>query len=465
MEAQRAKREDITTDLLVILDHIELIVKQMVTAGSQAFLYSGEHPAVREYVERAYATMRDILAGKESFAISAREGMLVYENVPLYRLSMSARKFIDYLEAKKVHGMIVARGLAFEELLKFVEVLVSPAVKVQGRVEFNKELERREVRHITVMELKKEDDEEWSAREPKVVYEDTVRLMRLFTRAAIKGKGLDVAESDGLVSEIADIVARDPRAMLDLASIRDCDDHAFTHAANVCVLATSFTALFAEDRVRLTQVCQAAMLHDIGKLSLPPGIFLKQGEPDAGELELLRRHPLEGARALEEAEGVRPLAVAVAFEHHMQYDLKGYPAPAADASPHAVSLLVQVADAYDNLTAPRPWREPLPRPRALAEIAAGAGAVFDPAIVKGFLAMMGYFVPGTFVELDGGEVAVVEAMHVDDPARPAVKIVRGGQPGARVDLREKGDAGGYRRTIVRPLGRGEGPKSAGAKAE
>jgi len=465
MEAPRAKREEMTAELLSVLDKIELIVKQMVTAGSQAFLYSGEHPAVREYVERAFVTMQEILLRKESFAISTREGMLVYENIPLYRLSMSARKFIDYLEAKKVHGMIVARGLAFEELLKFVEVLVSPAVRVQGREEFNKELERRGVRAITVMELKKEDEKEWSAREPKVVYEEAVRLMRAFAHAAIKGKKFPFNESDILVSEIAEIVAKDPRAMLDLASIRDFDEHAFTHATNVCVLSTAFAALFGEDRARLAPVCQAALLHDIGKLSLPSEILLTQGEPDAAEAELLRRHPIEGARALEEADAARPLAVAVAFEHHMQYDLKGYPKPGADDRPHPVSMLVQVADAYDNLTAPRPGRAPLSRVRAMEEIAAGAGTVFDPAIVKGFLAMMGYYVPGALVELDAGEVAVVEAMHGDDPSRPAVKVLRGGEPGARIDLREKSAAGGYRKTILRPLGREEAPKAAGIKTE
>ncbi len=464
MEAPRSKREEMTADLLSILDNIELIVKQMVTAGSQAFLYSGEHPAVREYVERAYTTMREILVRKESFAISAREGMLVYENIPLYRLSMSARKFIDYLEAKKIHGMIVARGLAFEELLRFVEVLVSPAVRVQGREEFNKELAGRGVRAITVMEIKKEDEKEWAAREPKVVYEEVVRLMRAFAHAAIRKKKFPFGESDVLVSEIAEIVSKDPRAMLDLVSIRDFDEHAFTHAANVCVLVTAFAALYGADRPRLAPICQAALLHDIGKLSLPPEIFLGGGEPTPGQAEILRRHPVEGARALEEAEGARPLAVVVAFEHHIQYDRKGYPATKAGHRPLPISLLVQTADAYDNLTAPLRGRPPLTRVGALEEIAAGAGTVFDAAIVKGFLGMMGYYVPGTLVELDTGEVAVVEEMRGDNPSRPTVKILRGGERGARIDLAEKGPGGEYRKTVRRPLG-GEDQGKKGAPAQ
>lgn len=460
MEAPRDKLEEMTADMLAVLDKIELIVKQMVTAASQASLYSAEHPAVREFAERAYATMREILVRKESFAVSTREGMLVYENIPLYRLSMSARKFIDYLEARKVNGLIVARGLVLEELLKYIEVLVSPAVRVQGRDEFNKELAQRGVRAITAIEFKKDEEKGGGVREPKVVYEETVRLMRLLTKSAIKGKGLAIADSDGLVSEIAEIVAKDPRAMLDLTTIRDFDEHSFTHAANVCVLATAFAALFIEDHARLAPICQAALLHDIGKLSLPPEILFKQGALTAAETGLLRRHPAEGARTLEEAEGARPLAVAAAFEHHMQYDLNGYPTPAPGVRPHPVSLLVQVADAYDNLTTPRPGRAPLARSSALAEIAAGAGTVFDPAIVKGFFAMMGFYVPGTLVELDGGDVAVVEAMPADAPSRPAVKVLRGKEPGARIDLREKDAAGGFRRSVRRPVGRGEGANAS-----
>jgi len=449
MEPTHPVDEHRTDELLAILDRIELIVKQLVTAGSQAFLYSGAHPAVRE---RAFGTIGEILARRESFAVSAREGMLVYENIPLYRLSVSARKFIDYLEARKIHGIIIARGLTIEELVDFVEILVSPSVQARGRDEFNRELERRGVKAITAMEIKKEEEKPGPARTPQAVYEETVRLMRAFTKAALTGKELDLPGADSLVSEISELAAKDPRAMLDLSAIREFDEHAFTHAAHVCVLSTSLAALLGVRRARLAAICRAAMLHDIGKMAFPAETLFSSGEPDPATAELLRRHPLEGARALLEGLEARPLAVAVAYEHHMRYDLAGYPARPDGVRPHPVSLLVQIVDAYDNLTARRPGRLPLSRPAALERIAEEAGSAYDPAIAKGFLAMMGCYVPGTIVELDGGEIGVVEEVRGSDPARPAARMLGQEGPGGLRDLGEK-DAGGlFRWSIRRPLG-------------
>jgi HD-GYP domain-containing protein (c-di-GMP phosphodiesterase class II) len=452
MEPTPPGNENRTGELLAVLDRVELIVKQLVTAGSQAFLYSGAHPAVREYIERAFGTIGEILARRESFAVSAREGMLVYENIPLYRLSVSARKFVDYLEARKIHGIIIARGLAIEELVGFVEVLVSPSVQVRGRDEFNRELERRGVKAITVMEIKKEEEKGRPARKPQAVYEETVRLMRAFTKAALTGKELDLPGADSLVSEISELAAKDPRAMLDLSAIRDFDEHAFTHAAHVCVLSTSLAALMGVRRARLAAICRAAMLHDIGKLAFPAETLFAPGEPDPATAELLRRHPLEGARALLEGVEARPLAVAVAYEHHMRYDLAGYPARPDGVRPHPVSLLVQIVDAYDNLTARRPGRLPLSRPAALERIAEEAGSTYDPAIAKGFLAMMGCYVPGTIVELDGGEIGVVEEVRGNDPARPVARMLGRGTPGGLRDLGEKDAGGAFRWSIRRPLG-------------
>lgn len=122
--------------------------------------------------------------------------------------------------------------------------------------------------------------------------------------------------------------------------------------------------------------------------------------------------------------------MAVAYEHHMRYDLAGYPARPDGVRPHPVSLLVQIVDAYDNLTARRPGRLPLSRPAALERIAEEAGSAYDPAIAKGFLAMMGCYVPGTIVELDGGEIGVVEEVRGSDPARPAARMLGQEGPGA-----------------------------------
>lgn len=389
MTDREMRKDKLSADLLAVLDGIELIVKQIVTAASQIALYAVDHPAVKEYAERAYSTMGEILGRKECFTISIREGMLVYESIPLYRLSVSARKFIDLFEAKKIHGMIVKRGLQFGELLQFIAALVESPEKLQGRDEINRELGLRGVRHIEAIQAFKEEEESRIARPPRIIYEDSVQSVRRIARAIMKRDSINMREVDGLSGEISAAAQKDRRAMLDLTMISGYDEDTYVHPVNVCVLAAALAALFTKDAAALAKLCKAALLHDVGKALIPPEILSKPGELDEEERALVSRHPADGARILEEAEGAGPLSAIVAFEHHMRYDMSGYPASRMIRRVHPLCLMVQVANAYDVMVSERPYRAPMPRERALAEMASGAGTAFEPTVLKEFIKMMG----------------------------------------------------------------------------
>ncbi len=383
------RKDKLSAELLAVLDRIELIVKQIVTAASQVALYAVDHPAVKEYADRAYSTMCEILGRKESFMISIREGMLVYESIPLYRLSVSAGKFIDLFEAKKIHGIIVKQGLQFGELLQLIAILVEPPEKLQGRDDINRELGLRGVRHIEVMQISKEEEESKAARPPRIIYEDSIQSMRRIARAIMKRDAIDMRKVDGLSGEISTTVQKYRRPMLDLTRVSGYDEYAYVHPVNVCILATALAALFTKDAAVLAKLCKAALLHDIGKSLIPPEILSRRGELDKEEQALVMRHPADGARILEEADGAGPLAAIVAFEHHMRYDMSGYPSSRLIRRIHPLCLLVQVANAYDAMSSERPYRAPIPREQVLAEMASGAGTSFEPTVLKEFIKMMG----------------------------------------------------------------------------
>lgn len=391
MEAPREKREVMSEDLLAILDRIELIVKQFVTAGSQAAIYVPDHPAAREYIERAYETVKEILTRKASFAVSVREEMLIYENIPLYRLSITARKFIDLLKGRRIHGMIIRRDVTVEEIAAFIGVLVAPPGTLQGREEVNRELARRGVRRVEAIELPEE--EEWIARPAREIYKDAVHLMRAIGHSVYTGKRFDTGEVAALAGEIAQAASADPNAMIGLASIKGRDEDLFNHSANVSVLATSLASLFFKEKAALQRLAQAALLHDIGKLLIPPEILAKAGPLDEREMGIVRRHPVDGARMLEESEGADRLAVVVAFEHHMGYDMKGYPAAEGIAKPHPMSLAVQIANVYDAMTSNRTYRPARAPAAALSQMLAGAGTVFEPRLLRAFAGLMGAYPP------------------------------------------------------------------------
>jgi len=135
-----------------------------------------------------------------------------------------------------------------------------------------------------------------------------------------------------------------------------------------------------QDRLRWS-----ALLHDIGKLAVHPHVLNKPDKLSDEEWEVIKRHPLEGAKL------TAPLAAWLGewantiAEHHEKFDGSGYPYGLAG---HDISLggrIVAVADCYDTMTAIRSYKRPMSPEAARAELAACAGKHFDPKVVRAFL--------------------------------------------------------------------------------
>jgi diguanylate cyclase (GGDEF)-like protein/putative nucleotidyltransferase with HDIG domain len=127
----------------------------------------------------------------------------------------------------------------------------------------------------------------------------------------------------------------------------------------------------------------AAMLHDVGKVSLPDHILRKPEALDASEYEEVKLHPVIGAEFVNQIDGLSVIALWVRHSHE-HFDGSGYPDRlAADQIPLASRILL-VADAFDAMTSDRPYRSALPAEGALAELRENAGRQFDPRCVEAF---------------------------------------------------------------------------------
>jgi putative nucleotidyltransferase with HDIG domain len=131
---------------------------------------------------------------------------------------------------------------------------------------------------------------------------------------------------------------------------------------------------------------QAARLHDIGKIAIPDGILLKPGRLTDDEREIINTHTLQGAKMLEHghSELVR-LAHVIALTHHEHWDGQGYPRGIAGQEIPMVGRIVALADVFDALTHPRPYKNAWTITEAVAEIKRQSGRHFDPMVVEVFL--------------------------------------------------------------------------------
>ncbi len=138
----------------------------------------------------------------------------------------------------------------------------------------------------------------------------------------------------------------------------------------------------------MEEVVRAAALHDVGKSAVPDAILHKPGPLDDAEWAVMRRHTEIGERILAAAPALRPVAKFVRWSHE-RWDGTGYPDRLAGEEIPLGARIIAVCDAFDAMTAPRPYRPAWSLERAIAELRRCAGTQFDPGAVDAVCAELG----------------------------------------------------------------------------
>lgn len=129
----------------------------------------------------------------------------------------------------------------------------------------------------------------------------------------------------------------------------------------------------------------AALLHDIGKLRVPAKVLNKERALDVHEWSLIHRHPEEGLSIAEPLVPWLGGAADAIRQHHERFDGMGYPAGLRGDEISRGARIVSVADAFETMTAGRPYQRPLSAATARRELARHAGSQFDPGVVRALL--------------------------------------------------------------------------------
>jgi diguanylate cyclase (GGDEF)-like protein/putative nucleotidyltransferase with HDIG domain len=137
---------------------------------------------------------------------------------------------------------------------------------------------------------------------------------------------------------------------------------------------------------RVERIRAAGVLHDIGKLGVADAVLQKPGALTDDEWADMRRHPELGARILDHA-NLRDISGWV-LAHHERLDGRGYPHGLAGEAIPLEARILAVADAYEAMTADRPYRVGLGHDAARSELCACAGTQFDPRVVEAFLRVL-----------------------------------------------------------------------------
>lgn len=235
---------------------------------------------------------------------------------------------------------------------------------------------------------------------------------------------IDIGQLQQVANRIVDETIQNRHTMVHLADIRTHDDYTFGHSVNVCVLAVVTGLHLGYHTDQLRTLALGAMLHDIGKLSVPLEILNKPGRLTEDEMSIMKQHSGYGFSILQQQTDYIPLLAAhIAFQHHEKYNGTGYPRHLKGDHIHEFARIVAIADVYDAITADRPYRKCLPAHKAYEWIMVLSGQHFDPYILSVFLSHIAAYPIGTFVRLTNGEIGVVTKVSPKLSTRPQLRIL------------------------------------------
>lgn len=159
------------------------------------------------------------------------------------------------------------------------------------------------------------------------------------------------------------------------------DPYTSGHQNRVSVISEEIAQLMCLPEDQIKKIKLAALVHDIGKISIPSQILCKPGKLTHQEFELIKMHSETGAEILKEAEFDWNIAEIV-IQHHERLDGSGYPLGLAAADILLEAKIIAVADVVESMVTNRPYRAALPLETALNELEQNKGRLYDEYIVE-----------------------------------------------------------------------------------
>ncbi|OYV96977.1 MAG: hypothetical protein B7Z62_07215 [Deltaproteobacteria bacterium 37-65-8] len=183
---------------------------------------------------------------------------------------------------------------------------------------------------------------------------------------------------------IEELAQNDIGTLAALARTVDTNSHwTAGHSERVTDLAMDIGRKLGLPPYEIDRLHRGGLLHDIGKIGVPPSILDKPGKLTEEEFAVVKRHPSKGAEILDPIPNLQNI-IPIVSQHHERFDGKGYPNGLSGESISLHARILAVADVVDALVSDRPYRPGWSREKVLAYTLENSGTQFDPKVVEAF---------------------------------------------------------------------------------
>lgn len=434
-------------------------------------LYPVENAAVVKALDDLTAISRSLLQQEHELEFRT-SGEFIFINSTRLRLDLdnyaSFSQLLTLFRSAGIGSLRVAETVTPREWLVFLSLVQAPGDE-DPEERFQQVTGKLTLANVSTLELGPPaisgapgglTDREQSKEAAKRTYAQSVAVSKEVIHSVRMGRAPNIKKIKRVVQAIVDQILNEETSLFGLTTLRDYDEYTFTHSVNVCIFAVALGRRLGLSKLQLYDLGLAALFHDIGKARVPVDVLNKSGVLSEDEWRAIANHPWLGVLSLFQMRGAAELpyrSMVVAYEHHMKFDLTGYPRPVRPRGIGIFSKIVAVADGFDAATTRRSYQtDPMTPAAVLQEMRDNPKRGMDPVVVKAFINLLGLYPVGTVVVLDTFELGIVHTVNPNPEmmSRPIVRVVSDTQgnllfPGTLVDLAERTASGVFARTIIK----------------
>ena len=366
-------------------DNLFHVVSDLALAIQAASAYPENHPRVQELLVRLHRRIESETEQSGGLNIGFFRDHVVVDEFPFVEPNPTLIRLIERMREKGIEKILLSGGITFGEMKRFVYFLgegtTSPSEQIWESIVCGR-IDGAESAGGVSLGLAP------GSSTPSILAGATEVLKDVLVSIATERKRSRVEEGRDIVSSIMKGLRQEGMLIDRLIQLQGHDDYTVTHSLNVCILVVAQAARIGLPENRVREAGLAAMLHDIGKGTTPSDILTKPGRLEIDEFDLMKRHPVAGAKLLRKIDCGTELPMIVAFEHHLKYDRTGYPKVRTREPLHVASHMTQIADVYDALRSTRSYRPSIELERTLSIMKAGRGTEFEPRLFDSFVEVL-----------------------------------------------------------------------------
>jgi|GEM_PF-1024416 HD-GYP domain-containing protein (c-di-GMP phosphodiesterase class II) len=367
------------------------IVLALVAAVRSLSLYPPEHPESEKKLKSLFKRLDLYLSQHPTLTLLLLSQEVIVENMPFPELTDLLPKLLQRLEAIHLERLMFRQGLSEEELITFLQLLV-PLLQDPKDGEIVLARNQESLPHLLAGRLPLES-------QPQVSYEQFVDVLKLARQSMLTFSAQlqelfsdvegplpsdKVSLAKGAVDTVQKMLKGKDLPLKILIFQRSSDPSPYVHALNVCAVSLGIAEQIGLEKEWIQQIGLGALLHDIGLYLSPSALLSTTAVITLDEKNRYWDHPVRGAELLLASPAIPELVPIIAYEHHLHYNGKGFPAQQRPRELNLGSMIALIADTYDNLRRDRPEQKALSMTETLNTMNQGAGKDFHPLLFKAF---------------------------------------------------------------------------------